>query len=154
LFLGYLFLALENEFLHWISLVVLPFAAIVLLQGLRFGSWSARASFRSVGLKRENLTTGLWRAIALRLTLSGLQLVLSRTSGEILDLLSSGKALYLFPLSVVLMLFTAGTTEEFFFRGILQTRLQQLLRSNVLAVAISSVLFGAYHLPYAFLNPR
>lgn len=31
-YLGYLFLSLENEFLHWISLVALPFAAIVLFQ--------------------------------------------------------------------------------------------------------------------------
>ena len=86
--------------------------------------------------------------------LSALQLVLSRNSGEILSILSSGKALYLFPLSVVLMLFTAGTTEEIFFRGILQTRLQQRLRSKFYAIVLTSVLFGLYHLPYAYLNPR
>jgi membrane protease YdiL (CAAX protease family) len=100
------------------------------------------------------MTTGLWWAVAVGLAVSGLQLVLSRNSGEILNLFSSGKAFYLFPLSVVLMLFTAGTTEEFFFRGVLQTRLQMRLRSNIAAIAVTSVLFGLYHLPYAYLNPR
>jgi membrane protease YdiL (CAAX protease family) len=154
LYLGYLFLSLENEFLHWLSLVALPFMLIVLFQRRHSGAWNFRRAFHSAGLQRGNLTTGLWWAIVVGLGLSGLQLVLSRNSAEIFNVLSSGRALYLFPLSVLLMLFTAGTTEEFFFRGILQTRLQQWLRSKVLAVVITSVLFGLYHLPYAFLNPR
>ena len=154
LYLGYLFLSLENEFLHWFSLVTLPVTLIFLFQRWKLGAWNLRAALRSVGLKRGNMTTGLWWAVAVGLALSELQLVLSRNSGEILNLLSSGKAFYLFPLSVVLMLFTAGTTEEFFFRGVLQTRLQMRLRSNIAAIAVTSVLFGLYHLPYAYLNPR
>jgi membrane protease YdiL (CAAX protease family) len=153
-YLGYLFLSLENEFLHWFSLVALPFTAIVLSRRKKLGAWSLRDAFSTVGLRRGNMSTGIWWAIVVGLMLSALQLVLSRNSGEILNLFSSGRALYLFPLSVVLMLFTAGTTEEFFFRGVLQTRLQQRLRSNIYAVVITSVLFGLYHLPYAFLNPR
>jgi membrane protease YdiL (CAAX protease family) len=154
LYLGYLFLSLENEFLHWFSLVALPIALIVLFQRRKLGLWSVKTALRTVGLRRGNLTTGIWWAVGVGLALSALQLVLSRNSGEILNLLSSGKALYMFPLSVVLMLFTAGTTEEFFFRGVLQTRLQQRLRSNIYAVVITSVLFGLYHLPYAYLNPH
>ncbi|MBI4429371.1 MAG: CPBP family intramembrane metalloprotease [Ignavibacteriales bacterium] len=69
-------------------------------------------------------------------------------------LITTGKFAYLFPLAIVLMLFTAGFTEEFFFRGFLQTRLQQLFSSNVVGVIVSSILFGIYHLPYAYLNPR
>jgi membrane protease YdiL (CAAX protease family) len=154
LYFSYLFLTLENEFLHWFSLVTLPFAVILLSQRWKSGLWSVRAALSSIGLKRGNLKTGLWWAIAVGLALSGLQLVLSRNSAEILNLFSSGKAFYLFPLSIALMLFTAGTTEEFFFRGVLQTRLQLLLRSDILAIAVTSVLFGLYHLPYAYLNPH
>jgi membrane protease YdiL (CAAX protease family) len=153
-YVAYLFLRLENEFLHWFSLVALPIAVIVLFQWKKTGLWSVKAALRTIGLRRRNLTTGIWWAVGVGLALSAFQLVLSRNSGDILNLISSGKALYMFPLSVVLMLFTAGTTEEIFFRGILQTRLQQRLHSSIYAVVITSVLFGLYHLPYAYLNPH
>ena len=153
-YMTYLLFHLENEFLHWFSLVALPIAAIVAFQRKKLGLWGVKAALRTIGLRQGNLTTGIWWAISVGLALSALQLVLSRNSGEILNLLSSGKALYMFPLSVALMLLTAGTTEEIFFRGILQTRLQQRLRSNTYAVVITSVLFGLYHLPYAYFNPH
>jgi len=86
--------------------------------------------------------------------LSSLQSVLSRNKGQIWHLLVSGKGVPLFLLSFLLMLLTAGFTEEFFFRGVLQTRLQALFKSKVLAVLVVSILFGLYHLPYAYLHPR
>jgi membrane protease YdiL (CAAX protease family) len=92
--------------------------------------------------------------LLLGLALSGLQLVLSRNRAAILELLLTGRGLIILPVAFVLMLFTAGFTEEFFFRGILQTRLQARFRSSVVAVMVASVLFGIYHLPYAYLNPR
>ena len=51
------------------------------------------------------------------------------------------------------MMLTAGFTEEFFFRGFLQTRLEVLTRSRVAAVLLASICFGLYHLPYAYFNP-
>lgn len=97
---------------------------------------------------------GLGWALALGIFLSGLQLVLSRNSQAILELLSTGRGWLLLPVAFLLLLMTAGFTEEFFFRGILQTRLAAGLRSNVLAVLAASFLFGVYHLPYAYLHPR
>ncbi|MEW6213575.1 MAG: CPBP family intramembrane glutamic endopeptidase, partial [Acidobacteriota bacterium] len=44
--------------------------------------------------------------------------------------------------------------EEFFFRGVLQTRFENLFGNKFLAVVAASILFGLYHLPYAYLNPR
>jgi len=41
-----------------------------------------------------------------------------RRNEAIVEIFRSGRALYLFPLTLLLMLATAGFTEEFFFRGI------------------------------------
>ena len=46
----------------------------------------------------------------------------------------------------------AGFTEEFF-RGFLQTRVEVLVGSPRAAIAIVTVMFSIYHLPYAYLNP-
>ncbi len=152
LYLAWLFIEPESEFMHWATLVALPLALLVLLRSgpdRRPGSILA-----SVGLRRGNLSRGLAWAIVVGLLVSALQLVLSRQSETILGLIRSGRALYLFPLSFLLMLLTAGFTEEFFFRGVLQTRLETLLRSRILAVIAASLAFGVYHLPYAYLNPN
>ncbi len=81
-----------------------------------------------------------------------MQLLLSRNAAAFRELITSGRALYLLPIALALLLFTVGVTEEVFFRGVLQTRLTELARSKVLAILIVSVLFGLYHLPYAYLN--
>lgn len=153
-YLVYLCFSLENEFLHWLSLVIVPFFGLYLYQRWMIPSWNFRASLSSVGLEKGRARNGIVWAIIIGLALSGLQLFLSRNKNQILEVLVSRKVFFLFPLSLILMLFLAGFTEEFFFRGVMQTRLQRLFRSNAAAVVVTSLLFGLYHLPYAFLNPR
>ena len=51
---------------------------------------------------------------------------------------------------IVLPLFMAGIPEEFFYRGILQTRLELLL-GRMAAISITVLLFTAWHLPTRFL---
>lgn len=53
-------------------------------------------------------------------------------------------------LGIVLPLFMAAIPEEFFYRGILQTRLELLL-GRVAAISITVLLFTAWHLPTRFL---
>ena len=153
-YLVYLSFSLENEFLHWFSLVIVPFVALFLHQLKAIPAWSLRASLGTVGFDRQRATNGIAWAILIGLALSGLQLFLSRNKEQILEVLVSRKVFVLFPLSLILMLLLAGFTEEFFFRGVLQTRLQNLFKSNVIAVIVTSMLFGLYHLPYAYLNAR
>lgn len=50
-------------------------------------------------------------------------------------------------MAVVYGFFSAGLFEEFFFRALLQTRLESLLRSEAGGLFLSSILFGLYHLP-------
>lgn len=151
LYLVYLFFNPESDLLHWVSLVVLP---LLLLFVLRRGEDRRPvALLGSVGLSRDNLRRRLGLAALLGIGLGLLQLLISRHADELVSVITSGRALFLLPLAFLLVLFTAGFTEEFFFRGILQTRVESLFRSKVLGVAITSILFGVYHLPYAYLNP-
>ncbi len=153
-YMVYLFVHPESEFEHWLTLVAVPFALLFAFQRRKMPGWSLGRTLASVGFRRGNLTSGVAWAIPLGLVLSGLQLAVSRNRVEFLEIVSSGRVLYLFPLLFVFLLFTAGFTEEFFFRGVVQTRLARSLRSNLAAIAVVSFLFGLYHVPYAYLNPN
>jgi membrane protease YdiL (CAAX protease family) len=152
LYFGYLFFNLENEFAHWISLVMLPTILLFLYhrkRGLVF-----RDTLASVGLERSRLSRGVFWAAVIGLLLSAAQVYFSARSAEMWALITTGKVLYLFPLAFLLLVFTAGFTEEYFFRGIVQTRLGIVLRRKLWAILLTSVLFGVYHLPYAYLHPQ
>ncbi len=152
IYFTYLFARPESELLHWVSLVFLP---LLLLFIARSGKARGIGSvFSSVGLCRGNLSRWIGWGFLAGLLLSALQIFLSWRVDEILEVISSGRAAYLFPLSFVLMFATAGFTEEFFFRGVLLTRLEYLTRSKILGLMFSSLLFGLYHLPYAYANPN
>ncbi|NLD49569.1 MAG: CPBP family intramembrane metalloprotease [Clostridiaceae bacterium] len=51
---------------------------------------------------------------------------------------------------VLVFIFNA-IPEEFFFRGILQSRLERIIKSPVTTVLLSSVIFALYHVPYRLL---
>jgi len=151
LFMGYMAARPESELLHWLSLVAIPFTLIVAmrwrsLQGVsRLG-----AALASVGLRRGTLRNGLGTAILVGLACSAVQLVVSDRTGEVWRIVASGRVLLYLPLVVALLLVTAGFTEEFFFRGVLLTRLRARWGA-IAAVVVSSLLFGLYHFPYVYL---
>lgn len=151
-YLGYLFVHQEDELLHWISLVFVPLFLVHALRRQRGAT--IRDSLASVGLSSSSWKRGLWWAALLGIGLSAAQLIVSNRSADFLPLITSGRALYLFPIALGFLLVTAGFTEEFFFRGVLQTRLGNMWSSKVGAVLVTSVLFGLYHIPYAYFNPN
>jgi membrane protease YdiL (CAAX protease family) len=152
LYLAYLFWSLEGEVEHWGTLVLLPLLLVVLVnRGREKPLLSALASF---GLRWGSLRRGLGLTIVLGVVLGMVQLFMSRSGPAALDAFRTGTALYLLPLSFLLMLGMAGFTEEFFFRGFLQTRFETLSGSKWWALLLTSVLFGLYHLPYAYFNPN
>ena len=151
LYMAYLFAARESELLHWLSLVAIP---LVIVFALRPGNRSLRAILSSFGLRRGNLIKGVGWAMLLGTAFGVIQIFLSGNSAETQEAIRTGRALYLLPLGFALMMLLAGFTEEFFFRGFLQTRMEALFRSKWLAVLIVALLFGIYHLPYAYFNPN
>jgi membrane protease YdiL (CAAX protease family) len=154
LYLAWLFATLEGEMAHWLTLVALPLALIWLAARPAAGESRLAVALRSVGLARGNLATGLAWAATAGLALSVLQVLVSQRRLAVWELIQAGSFVYLLPLTFALLLLTAAFTEEFFFRGVLQTRLARWSGSHLAAVALTSVLFGLYHLPYALLNPR
>lgn len=152
LYLAYLFWKLEGELGHWGTMVLLPFLLVMVLnRGREAPISSALASF---GLRWGNLRKGLGGTLVLGVGLGLFQLFLSRSGPAALEAFRTGAALYLLPLAFVLMLGMAGFTEEFFFRGFLQTRIEALAGSKWTGLILTSVLFGVYHLPYAYFNPH
>jgi len=151
LYLVYLFVALESELTHWVTLVALP-----VLIALAFGGGGRRPKqlLGTFGIHREGAARGVGTALLLGSAITILQVTVFGHRDQILALVESGRALWLYPFALLLMFLTAGFTEEFFFRGFLQTRLEVLTGSAWRAILLATVFFSLYHLPYALLNPR
>ncbi|HSM61475.1 MAG TPA: CPBP family intramembrane glutamic endopeptidase, partial [Longimicrobiales bacterium] len=118
------------------------------------GPGRVRRGLASLGLARGNALRGVGLTAALALAVCLFQLFNSRYAESIAALLASARALVVLPLAFAFLLVTAALTEEVFFRGYLQTRLERLTGSPIVGLLAASVLFGVYHLPYAYLNPR
>jgi membrane protease YdiL (CAAX protease family) len=56
------------------------------------------------------------------------------------------------PLCFLYLFFDAGLVEEFFFRGLLQSRLSVLLKSATGGIIISAIIFGLVHAPGLYLR--
>jgi membrane protease YdiL (CAAX protease family) len=151
---GYLWLVQENDLGHWLSMVLAPFAGVVLESKARRRRPLVRESFASVGLRRSRWRAGLGFAIVVGVAASVAQLLVSDQRAEIWDVVRTGRVLVYLPLVLVLLVLTAAFTEELFFRGVLLTRLADWWHSEVAALVVSAALFGLYHFPYAYLDPE
>jgi membrane protease YdiL (CAAX protease family) len=152
LYLGYLFLNPESEFAHWLTLVLLPLLGLWFIRSRKHSWRSFRATLGSVGLVPSRLRDGVGTALVVGLLLQVLPLLGRPQREAVGELVTSGRILYLLPLALVFLMLTVAFTEEFFFRGVLQTRLAARWGSWLWAVLITSVLFSLYHVPYAYLN--
>jgi membrane protease YdiL (CAAX protease family) len=151
-YLAYLFRYQESELGHWITLVALP-VLLVWARHRRAGGTFGEA-LASLGVGNVPWTRGLLAAGALGVALGLLQAMGSRSAPAVQEAFRTGRALWLLPVAFLLMLLMAGLTEEVFFRGFLQTRMEGLFRSRVAGLLVTSLLFGVYHLPYAYYNPH
>jgi membrane protease YdiL (CAAX protease family) len=149
LYLGYLFLHPEGELLHWLSLVLLPLVGLAVIG--RYAS--PRTLVQSIGLAPARPTRGLAWVVTLGAGFQVLQLLNTRQRVEFLALLHEPVGFLLPVGALVLLLGTVATTEEIFFRGILQSRFADQLRSEPAALLLAGVAFVAYHVPFAYLNP-
>jgi membrane protease YdiL (CAAX protease family) len=148
-YLGYLFVHQEGELLHWLTLVLVPLAGIALV-----GRYpSAGALVGSIGLDAVTAARGLPLAALLGIAFQGLQLLNARQRADLMEALEAPFGFVLPLVAFALLVGTVATTEEVFFRGILQRRLAETLRSESAALGLATVAFALYHVPYAYLKP-
>lgn len=141
-----------NEGAKWMWFVILPF----------LGIWLAGKSHRSfkdtllsIGLRRQGIEKALLLGLlAFMVMFPAVIVSLPATQADKLqDLLNYPmKLAVMITVGFVLMLATAGFTEEVFFRGILQARLSRWFGSDIRGCLLTAILFGIYHLPYAFFD--
>lgn len=151
LYLGWLYYHQESEIWHWLSLVLVP---LLMLAVLSLIDKRGANVLRRIGIVPPQPARGLLTALLLGLAMCGLQLWISNRHEELWAIVTSGRIWMLLPAAVLLMTLTAGFTEEFFFRGVLQSHLCTLTRSPALAVVLAALAFGVYHIPYAMFNPH
>jgi membrane protease YdiL (CAAX protease family) len=141
---------LANDLAKWLWFVILPLGLLWFARGRS----SNLASFlRSVGLRRQGLGKALLLGLLAFVILLPFVLMSMPPSQltKIHDILQQPlHAVFIIPVSLLLLLFTAGFTEELFFRGILQSRLAKVMKSEMRSCLITAFLFGLYHLPYAY----
>ena len=152
-YFGYLWLAPESELWHWVSLVLLPWTLLWLWARREEADLGIREIGRRLGLVWPTAGRGMGLALVLVVAVQGIQLMNRGQAQEILSILASSRAIWIVPAAALFGLLTAGFTEEFFFRGILQRALSARLGSQVYGVIGTSILFALYHVPYAYLNP-
>ena len=143
-----------SEIRHYLTLVTGPLLLVILLRARNPATRRPSPVLASFGLRRGNLRTGVGWALGAGILLGLFQLTQRSAGPELWELIRTGKALYLFPLAAAFGLLTAGFTEEFFFRGFLQTRVERLTGSPWIAILLVTLAFGLYHVPYAYLNPN
>lgn len=141
-----------NEFTKWIWFVIFPFVLLLLIHRHNL---DIRDIFRSIGFSRQSTGRALLLGfLAYLVFVPLLFFVMPESQIQKLQILfqEPGKALIILPLSFVFSLFTAAFTEEFFFRGMLQSSLTRLTGSEMRSCLITAFLFGIYHFPYAFFS--
>lgn len=136
-----------SRFAIWISLLLL-FLYSLKIEKQPFLLWpETEYSFPDFAMALFKTFVKLFIAVYF----TGLLIMLFKITGESAVL---QKALALFKKSYFLLFFTcvtAGITEELIFRGYLMPRLELLFKNKILAIIISSVLFGLLHIGYGTL---
>jgi len=149
-YLGYLFIHQESELHHWASLIVIPLIGLWILRGRP----PLRQLLASIGLERGKLLHGLRWPILVGLAIQVVQLMNSSNRAALGEILGSSWGWIVPVVTLPLLMITVGPTEEVFFRGIVQGRFSDALKSDWAGIAIATVGFILYHVPYAYLNPN
>ena len=145
-------LELVNQFTNWFFLVIVPLG--LLLVARRRGL-AVRAALRSIGITRAGLGGGLrLAALIVPLSIPALYVVGERQRMAVAMMFQEPlRAVVSLLVGFLLALLTVGFVEEFFFRGILQSRLARWIGSEWRGLLVASLLFGLFHLPMAYFSP-
>lgn len=139
---------LISRFAQWIALILL-FLFALKIEKRPFLLWkekeySALNTLKAIGKTMLLLVIGMFVMGIL------IKLLNANVKSTLLD-----KTIHVLQDNLILLLFTcitAGIVEEFIFRGYMFPRLEIILKSNKLAILISSFLFGIMHYSYGTLT--
>lgn len=135
-----------------VAILIAKLALFVLVPLLLFRSvwqYSIRDFFRPTADRRGSVRVIVWMSLVLIV----FQLVVGQGLTEIRAAGLSQWQLGLgIPLVYAWLVIEVGLVEEFFFRGLIQSRLAALLQSEVAGVVLMSVLFGLAHAPGIYLR--
>ena len=141
-------LPLVNEFFNWLWLVLIPLIIVKFANKA-----SIKETLSIVGLCGPT-TKQPWKIKTLLMCLLIAPLLLWSAHGRFgitfATVAENPATLLFFPLMFALMMLTAGTTEEVFFRGIIQRNIYNSTKSQIVAVTVSALLFALFHLPWAY----
>ena len=133
-----------NEAANWLFLVLLPLLILVWLKRGKF-----KETLRDIGLRRIDKKTGINMCLVCILYMAVLVFAFSLGDNKLV-MADLPKMFIRLPVFFGVMFLTAGFTEEFFFRGIVQRCVANLLKRPYIAIVFTSVLFGLYHFPFAY----
>ena len=141
-------LPLVNELTNWLWIVIIPLIIV------KFANKATiKETLSIIGLMGP-ATKQPWKRKTLLMCLIIAPLLIWSAHGRFgitfATVAESPATLLFFPLMFALMMLTAGTTEEIFFRGIIQRNLYNSTKSQIVAVLVSAFLFALFHLPWAY----
>ena len=139
---------LVNELSNWLWLVIIPLVIV------KFSNKATiKETLTMIGL-RGSETKKPWKKKTLSMCFVIFPFLIlfayARFGITFENIMESPATLLFFPFMFVLMMLMAGTTEEIFFRGIVQRNIYNATRSQAIAVIISALIFALFHLPFAY----
>ena len=138
-------LDMVNEVTNWLLFVLIPLLAVA---HIRKENW--KEALKSIGIKRFNKKTGIKILLVCIVYICVIFLIFS-LGEETQDIFANmPKIMAGIPLFMGLMILTAGFTEEFFFRGILQRSLINIWKRPYIAILVTGIFFALYHFPFAY----
>jgi len=136
-----------NEFFNWILIVLIPVAIVKISNKSSLKETLKMIGFRSSSEPRWKMKTFLMCLILLPFLIL---MAVARFSITFTSFTDNILMLLVFPFAFILMLFTAGTTEEIFYRGIIQRNVYNATKSQIVAVLCSSLAFAVFHISFAY----
>jgi len=132
----------EHPVFYWFSLIILPFGVIIYFRKRFLVYPTSKLNLAFVGLKKGNLKSGIYLGIFTGIIYSIIQyfFVYDNFSMKL-----SPASIYKIPIAFILVAVTTGITNEFFFRGLLMTRLNKIMNSKIRSIILISIFCCIYN---------
>ncbi len=146
---------LQNQQAYFLIILARKLLVFVMVPFLLYQFFSFSLKDFGLGLKRKEIFTqrNTFIFLCLSVMVLAFQYYLSNGGKNFRhENFSAFRLIKGFPFVFTWLLIEAGLVEEFFFRGLLQSRLAVLLKSPAGGIVISGLIFGVVHAPGLYLR--